>query len=306
MYFNFALAGLEQQREEDNCGRNFLFTEMTAEDCPAQEDILCLFPVLITEFLVIIIINAFTITGFAKLRLLRKRSTYLIINLTVADLLIGAITGPLFVYQMNTEENSGFTWPRFFIFTFDITFSIACQVDLCLISLDRLHATIFPFRNCLISKCFYLKIIVGSWFITSLLAVLMACLYFNYLGALSYAWASFGILTIFVLTISYVIILLNVQSSPYSPHHSLLHTERKLSVTLFIVTAVSVLTILPLAIYSSMPIRLQEELSKKSGIDIDDVLTVIYFASSIVNPLVYAIRMREFRKAIENLVCKTT
>ena len=70
-----------------------------------------------------------------------------------------------------------------------------------------------------------------------------------------------------------------------------------LSVTLFIVTGVSVLTILPWVIYSSMPVGLQEELSNASGVDIRDVvLAVIYFASSIVNPLVYAIRMQVFRK----------
>ena len=78
-----------------------------------------------------------------------------------------------------------------------------------------------------------------------------------------------------------------------------------LSVTLFIVTGVSVLTILPWVIYSSMPVGLQEELSNASGVDIRDVvLAVIYFASSIVNPLVYAIRMQVFRKTIEHLLGK--
>ena len=44
--------------------------------------------VFITEFIVIVIINAFTLVAFARNRHLRKRTTYLIINLTVADLLI--------------------------------------------------------------------------------------------------------------------------------------------------------------------------------------------------------------------------
>ena len=55
------------------------------------------FTVFITEFLLMLMINAITIIAFARIRHLRKRSTYLIINLTVADLLVGAVVGPLYV-----------------------------------------------------------------------------------------------------------------------------------------------------------------------------------------------------------------
>ena len=117
-----------------------------------------------------------------------------------------------------------------------------------------------------------------------------------------YAWPSFSLLTLLVLTVSYIIVIVNVQRNPHSQTHGSIHMERKLSVTLFIVAAVSVLTILPWAIYNSMPVVLQEELFNASRAEIFHMLAAIYFASSIVNPLVYAIRMREFRKAIGNLV----
>ena len=71
--------------------------------------------------------------------------------------------------------------------------------------------------------------------------------------------------------------------------------------TLFIVTGVSVLTILPWAIYKSMPVDIQKDWSSRSRIDIGGVITMIYIASSIVNPLVYVLRMQEFREAIGNL-----
>ena len=77
--------------------------------------------------------------------------------------------------------------------------------------------------------------------------------------------------------------------------------------TLFIVTGVSVLTILPWAIYISLPVDVLEELSNASSVNISGMLVVIFIASSIVNPLVYAIRMKEFRKAIRNICfCKST
>ena len=55
-----------------------------------------------------------------------------------------------------------------------------------------------------------------------------------------------------------------------------------------------------------MPVDIQDELSNASRVEMFDMLAIIYFASSIVNPLVYAIRMHEFRKAIGNLVCNKT
>jgi len=273
---------------------------MTAEDSPIKEDTNW-FAALITESVVILITNAITIIAFARTRQLRKRSTYLIINLTVADLLVGAVTGPLLVYlSYKDKENNGFTWPGIIIWTFEFTFVIASQVNLFLISLERLHATLFPFRHCLIKKGLYFKIIVGSWLITFAIAFVMANLSKQ---AFRYAWASFSVLTLLVLKVSYIIIIVNVQRSPHSQHHSSIHTERKLSVTSFIVTGVSVLTILPWAVFHSMPADLQEELSDASRIEIRLVVAAIYFASSIVNPLVYAIRMQQFRQAITNLIC---
>ena len=277
---------------------------MTAEEHSTEEDNnVWLFPIFITEFIVILIINAIAITAFVRIRHLRKRSTYLIINLTVADLLVGAITGPLALFFNGNEENHGFEWREFLRFAFEITFPVASQVNLCFISLDRLHATLFPFRHCLIRKCFYFKIIIGSWFTTFLLVFLMAALDTYESVAGLYVWVSFSILTILVLVVSYIIIILNVQRSPHSQNHGSIHSERKLSVTLFIVTGLSVLTILPWAIYISIPVDIQRGLSGTSSVDINEVLALFYISSSIVNPLIYAIRMQEFRKAIGNLVC---
>ena len=152
--------------------RRISFHDMTTD----HEDSPVWFPIFITEFLVILIINAVTIIAFARVHHLRKRSTYLIMNLTVTDLLVGAVTvpSPLYVYQDDKESN-GFTWPGFLIWAINLTFPIASQVNLSLISLERLHATVFPFRHCLITKRLYFKIIIGSWLIIFALAFSCHC-----------------------------------------------------------------------------------------------------------------------------------
>ena len=269
---------------------------MTVEDCPVW------FPVFVTECLVILIINGITIAAFARIRHLRKRSTYLIINLTVADLLVGAVTGPLLMHD-NDEESNRSTWSEFIIKAIESIFPIASQVNLSLISLERLHATLFPFRHCLITKWLYFKIIVGSLFLIVFIAFVMPILPED---ASLYVWASFSTVTLLVLAVCYIIIIVNVRRSPHSQHHGLIYAERKLSVTLLMVTGASLLAILPIAVYQSIPVDLPEGLPNTSGVEIYEVVAVIYLVSSIVNPLVYAIRMQAFRKAVRNLVCKST
>ena len=79
----------------------------------------------------------------------------------------------------------------------------------------------------------------------------------------------------FVLAASYIIIIVNVQSNFHSGHHGPIQRERKLSVTLLIVTGVPVLTILPWTVYHSIQGHLWKKVRKASRVDIFHLLAVI-------------------------------
>ena len=83
------------------------------------------------ELAVISIINGFTILTFARNRHLRKRTKYLIINLTIADFFVGTVSGPMHIYHIMTfEPGSGFGWGKFIV-----SFWIAClRLILCFTS----------------------------------------------------------------------------------------------------------------------------------------------------------------------------
>ena len=261
--------------------------------------------VLLTEFIVIAIINGFTVVAFVRNRHLRKRTTYLIINLTVADLLVGAVTGSLGMFL--PYDGHGFSWQEFIILTLINIFPAASLANLSLISLERLHATLFPFRHFLIDKGFYFKVIIGSWIITLLLASMMSVLEQFELGQLvQYAQACSTFLTLLIITASNVIIAIKVKSNPPPQHSSAAASERKLSVTLSIVTFVSILTILPISIWVTIYKYTFKQMSLAAFIQIHKTLVLLFYANSIVNPLIYAIRMHEFRKAVKELSCKRT
>ena len=262
--------------------------------------------VLISVSIVIAIINVFTLIAFARNRHLRKRTTYLIINLTVTDLLVGAASGPLRILVRDLESGNGFSWQEFIISTSSFIFPLASQANLSLISLDRLHATLFPFRHCLIEKWLYFKVIIGSWVITLILASMMSVLKGLDLVLIWYLFLCYTSLNLLIVSVCNVIITIKVKSNPPPQHSSAVASERKLSVTLSIVTVVSILTILPLSIKMAIGNHIFSQMSRAAAVHIHETLVLLYYANSIVNPLIYAIRMQEFRKAVKELSCKRT
>ena len=257
----------------------------------------------LTQFIMMFIINAFTLVVFARSRHLRRRNTYLIMNLTVADLLIAAVSGPetilLYIRDKNLEKGFGVLYS----IISDMCW-IASLGNLVLISLERLHATLYPFRHCLVGKRIYYKIIIFSWFG----ALTLACgLQISRMSdvrlADRYLWIIYIFLALAVLTTSYVIIISKfIRKAHVQQLGSVMSAERKLSVTLFIVSAASILTLLPWVIITCISISSDRYLWIKFT-PVKIALT-FYHLNSILNPVIYAIRLTEFRRASKELFCK--
>ena len=181
---------------------------------------------------------------------------------------------------------------------FSEIFPLASLTNLSLIALERLHATVYPFRHCLIGKCFYFKIIFFSWLLALLVSSTNVILSLYIHSAGSGLLMSFLFLTLLPVAVSNIIITTKIKHNPPPHPSSAVASERKLSVTLFIVTVASMLTILPWVVFQGLDTQ-SVQLSNYATIQ-----HVLFYMNSIVNPLIYAIRMQEFRKAVRELVCK--
>ena len=181
---------------------------------------------------------------------LRKCITYLIINLTLADLLIAAV--------------------------------------------------------CLAGKRIYYKIIIFSWLGALTLACGIQISRMNDVPlAHRYPWIIYICLTLAVLTTSYVIIMSKFIRRPHVQQlGSVMSAERKLSVTLFIVSAASILTLLPWVIIICISISSDRYLWIK--FTPMKIASTFYLLNSILNPVIYVIRLPEFRRALKKLFCKNT
>ena len=268
--------------------------------------------VLIIECLAIVILNILTIVVFVKKkRQLQRRRTYLIIHLAIVDLLVGAVSGPLMIESRIASlcpwKNRKMTlWSSCLFFYLSIVFvnlfPFTSLVNLTAISLERLHATFCPFRHRFVRKWVYRAIIIVIWLIAIVREVAQIFLweigYFEVINA--YLYLPFYAVSLFVICVSYILIIIKVRCSRHPQFHSRSKRERKLTGTALIVSLVSLLCLLPGTMYVAC-IHLSSSCFMMY-FHIKMAVVVLFLANSLVNPIIYALRMPGFREGLLQLV----
>ena len=257
----------------------------------------------------IVTVNLLSIILFIKNSDLRTRSMYLVINLTVADTLVGAISSLQFLGFSSTEcknannlnvrftsEGRMITW---FIFYW---FPLTSLTSITVISLERMHATFRPFRHRVIKKWVYGVTISVVWVLAAMIstAIMMLLLFDKEWSHYQYLWPSYSLLCLFVICACYASIIVKICCGARPQHHGAARWQRKLTVTLLIMTIVSLLLWLPFAVatfvyYTTDRIR---SLSYTKRTRLNMLLLLLFCTNSFVNPIVYTVRMPEFRKAL--------
>ena len=264
--------------------------------------------VLIIECLAIVILNIITIVVFVKKkRQLQRRSTYLIIHLAMIDLLAGAVSGPLAIANDMAVfcplwKNRQMTiWSFYLFIVFMQLFPFTSFLNLTAISLERLHATFCSFRHRFVRKWVYRAIIIVIWLIAIVREVAQIFLweigYFEVINA--YLYLPFYAVSLFVICVSYILIIIKVRCSRHPQIHSRSKRERKLTGTALIVSLVSLLCLLPGTMYVAC-IHLSSSCFMMY-FHIKMAVVVLFLANSLVNPIIYALRMPGFRESLLQL-----
>ncbi|CAH3127275.1 unnamed protein product [Pocillopora meandrina] len=257
--------------------------------------------VLIIECLAIVILNIITIVVF-----LQRRSTYLIIHLAIVDLLAGAVSGPLAIEnqlavfcplwkyrQMNI-------WSSYFLIVVMQLFPFSSFINLTAISLERLHATFCPFRHRFVSKWVHRAIIIVIWLIPIVRGAAIIFLLKSGVAVMStYLFLLFYAVSLFVICVSYILVVIKVRCSRHPQFHSRSKRERKLTGTALIVSLVSLLCFLPAMIHAGWTLHSSTYFI---NVHIYMAVQVLFLANSLVNPIIYALRVPGFREGLLQLV----
>ena len=255
------------------------------------------------EAVAIVMLNARKIIVYVKERSLRKRSLYLVINQAVADMFVGASL--IFFYLLGGHMcelwTSNLARPLFLSL---VTVSpLASLINLGAISLERTHATFRPFKHRLIKKKIFGAAAAFVWITAGTISIA----FFSQITSQPFSSEQFSILsTSYLLSFMFCLLTIIVSYSSIAikivygtqPHHrSATNRGGKLTKTPFIVTVVSLLLTLPYII-----LELCEMLPLRTSIpfypDLELSFNFMFCANSLVNPVLYTLRMPEFKRAL--------
>ena len=278
--------------QENGTQNETSFLELSSSECIAW------LAVFMTESVVIVTLNILTIIVFIKNRSLRKRSMYLVINLAVADMFVGGCSEITLFVEL---ERLCSLWDTRKLAFVDILllFLAASLTNLAAISLERAHATLRPFRHRIFKKWVFGFLITIIWVTSGLFTI--AVYFLRNLVSSDYIWSLFDAFCLFVICVSYVSIAVKISCGAHPQHHGAASRERKLTKTLFIVTVVSLLLWIPIAIFTVLSVYLPFFISYRVWLHLGHAFTVLFFANSLVNPILYAVRMPDFKRALVSL-----
>ena len=189
-------------------------------------------------------------------------------------------------------------------------FPIGSLTNLAAIALERMHATVRPFRHRVLKKWVYRLIATVVWVISGLISIAsLILLKFEetfFYGL--YLYITFSSICLLIICVSYTSIVIKVRCGVQPQHQGAISRERKLTMTLLMVTVVSLLLYLPHVIYRYVLYISKFEISRSLPplvrFHLLSVLSFLYYGNSLVNPILYAIRLPEYRSAVLTLFRK--
>ena len=251
--------------------------------------------------------NVFTIFVFWKHRAELKRTSYLLVNLAVADLLVAIsiliVLGREVQNLAEGHNNLIKRWQFTFFMIWDTLCETASLLNLLVISLERLYAVRWPFRHRTLSTRTYIYSLVFVW-VTGVLVPS-----FNFI---SFAFVEhsrvihiiviliFLVVLILICVVYFLIFLQTTQNIPDGFHQRRIQQNKKLSKTLCIVTFSSLVCWSPFIV---MALAIENSLNLFHS-NLVLLFKVMQYGNSLVNPIVYGFRMPLFKSEIKDCFIK--
>lgn len=260
------------------------------------------------EAFLVICGNAMAIRVFLKKKFRICKSSYLLVNLTIADVFVGIST--LFTLLEVVYSSKGLLVGckspnyvqinklsrRFSTFTL-----VASLNSLALLAFERALAILIPLRFRCVKAAHYIYLISVSWLLSMviLLKNIWECsTEFSetkeYLGWFVIAIIATSIATI---VLSYSVILIKVKYRPPIQVNSTMVKNIKLTKTLMLTTLCALVTWMPRVSIPFLKIQ-----SVTISLNTNLTLLMLVNINSFVNLLVYALRMPAFRKEMMNMI----
>lgn len=258
--------------------------------------------------------NSLTIAVFLQKKLPRQFGGYFLINLAVADLMVGAVAIPMYIYIVYafnySPSNRGLVIFQHVYTVVDVFTGLASVFTLASIALERLYGVLYPLQyRWKASKQVYVIIITAVWTMsgTASLAYILSTQTLLFVlpeKTFTYFLTGLSVLSVLVICTAYTSISLRFHLwNKLKLEMSVTKQEKSLATALFIITVVFVLTWSPFHIMNIL-VNFSKSLLRNMPVDLVYFGKLLHYSNSLANPVIYSLKILEFRVAIRRMFCK--
>ena len=255
------------------------------------------------EAVFIVVGNLLAIVLFAISKQLRKRSLFFIINMAFADLMLGAVFLPLYIYRLGGKyklwKSTSYRSLYLFIFEFlpliEIVSLQASLMSAALISVERFYAIYWPLKHRTQSMRKYPAAVLSVWTFATLNGTILLVVPFKE-HVIYFVQLLYALIVLFILCGVNIGIWRkchHVTIASQQPNRA--SQNQRLTKTLLFVSTVAVLSWLPLIVVFFIINIYNAPILRNT---LRRMATLLCYCNSFVNPIVYVLRIPEFRQAL--------
>ena len=256
---------------------------------------------IIVAFLVIVG-NALTITVFASNKTLRKKSFLLVINMACADFVLGVLAMPLFIYRLGGDSKLwsiewGYSLNLFYL-AVDTVCAQTSIITAAFIAGERFFAIGWPLKHRSIAhrRAYYITVSL-TWISSIIISSMIIGSLHKSVHISIYIWMTYAFTLTIIICVCYIGIFksftqgrkfMRSQNDAKGPE------SKRSTKTLLLITFVALACWLPLIVTNTFTVYIPVDKNLLL------LVNLINFGNSFANPVLYCLRIPDFRKALRS------
>lgn len=247
----------------------------------------------------VIVGNLLALVVFALNKKLRKKSFLLVINMAFADLMLGALSLPLFIYQLGGNfELWTLDWNFSLEMFYRIVDTVCAQssiITAAFIAGERFYATGWPLKHRSVARRrTYYSLIALVWILSGVVSAAIIGSFYTSIHVGIFIWVSYACTLTIIISGCYIGIWKKFKEGRKLVRipNGVMTKKEQSTKTLLIITFLVLVSWLPLIVTNTILVYIPLNL------DIVLFVNLLNFSNSFANPVLYSLRIPEFRRAL--------